>query len=127
MFRGVLLSSLVRIYRFWRAAIILSLMFGMVHVLNGFITGLFFESFVQAILATLSGFIFLAIAIHWLWDFSVFMSATNPHAGGKIIEMMVSIVLAASPLAFGILGIAQLRNRKVVEDFLAEQPESISY
>jgi len=138
MFRGVLLSSLVRIYRFWRAAIILSLMFGMVHVLNGFITGLFFESFVQAILATFSGFIFLAIrvktksivlaiAIHWLWDFSVFMSATNPHAGGKIIEMMVSIVLAASPLAFGILGIAQLRNRKVVEDFLAEQPESISY
>jgi membrane protease YdiL (CAAX protease family) len=138
MFRGVLLSSLVRIYKFWRAAIILSLMFGMVHVLNGFITGLFFESFVQAILATFSGFIFLAIrvktksivlaiAIHWLWDFSVFMSATNPHAGGKIIEMMVSIVLAASPLAFGILGIAQLRNRKVVEDFLAEQPESISY
>jgi hypothetical protein len=55
------------------------------------------------------------------------MSATNPHEGSKIIEMLVSIVLAASPLVFGILGIAQLRNRKVVEDFLAEQPESISY
>lgn len=128
----------MRIYKFWRAAIILSLMFGMVHVLNGFITGLFFESFVQAILATFSGFIFLAIrvktksivlaiAIHWLWDFSVFMSATNPHEGSKIIENLLGIVLAASPLVFGILGIAQLRNRKVVEDFLAEQPESISY
>jgi membrane protease YdiL (CAAX protease family) len=113
-------------------------MFGIVHVLNGFITGLFLESFVQAILATFSGFIFLAIrvrtksivlaiAIHWLWDFSVFMSATNPHEGSKIIENLVCIVLAASPLVFGILGIAQLRNRKVVEDFLAEQPESISY
>jgi hypothetical protein len=55
------------------------------------------------------------------------MSATNPHEGSKIIENLLGIVLAASPLVFGILGIAQLRNRKVVEDFLAEQPESISY
>jgi membrane protease YdiL (CAAX protease family) len=134
MFRGVLLSSMVRIYTFWRAAIILSLMFGMVHVLNGFITGLFVESFGQAILATFSGFMFLAIRVktksivlaiivHWFWDFSVFMFASNPLDGSQLIVNLVSIVPAISPFVFGTLGIIQLRNRGVVEGFLAEQAE----
>jgi len=80
-FRGVLLHGLSSKYSLFRAAIIVSVVFGLVHALNGFITGDFGQAITQASINVLSGLwytgvrirnksIFPIMILHILWDFS---------------------------------------------------------
>jgi membrane protease YdiL (CAAX protease family) len=88
MFRGVLFQGLRSQMRLWPAMIMTSLLFGSVHVLNVFSTGDFAGSALQALAATMSGFVFMAILIrtgsiwpaiiyHALWDFGTFMISAH--------------------------------------------------
>ena len=86
MFRGVLFRGLRTRLSTWPALLISSVLFGGVHVLNVFVTGQLFDSGIQAVAATLSGVVFMAlllrtgsiwvpIAYHALWDFGTFVTA----------------------------------------------------
>jgi membrane protease YdiL (CAAX protease family) len=134
MFRGVLLSSLSQKYSFWKTAIIVTLLFGLIHVLNGFITGEFSHSTMQAAMAGFSGLLFLgirvktksiipAIVLHWFWDMTVFLSMSQITEKAKEEPLLVIILLLAgvSPIVFGIMGIIQCRDKKAVEHFMSTQ------
>jgi uncharacterized protein len=90
-FRGVLWGAARKAMAFWPGMLLVSALFGSVHLLNGFITGQFAEAAKQAFTAFLSGFGYLALRIrtrslwpmmigHWLWDLSVFLSASGTTA-----------------------------------------------
>lgn len=79
----------------WTAIIITTVLFGAVHVLNGFTTGEWGTAVLQAVAAGMSGLIFIAIVIrtgslwpaiiyHFLWDCMLFLlgtaSAARPEA-----------------------------------------------
>ena len=83
MFRGILLHGARARYRFWAAILIVTILFGLIHALNGFITGEFGPALFQSVTAFASGFMFMGLRlrqnsllpvmlIHALWDFSVF-------------------------------------------------------
>ncbi|MEI4471394.1 CPBP family intramembrane glutamic endopeptidase [Frigidibacter sp. MR17.24] len=85
MFRGVLFAGLRRRLSPWPAVIAVTLLFGSVHILNAFITGSLTAALMQALAASLSGFLFIAlrirtgsltlcIALHALWNFAAFMA-----------------------------------------------------
>lgn len=93
MFRGVLFQGLRSRIAMWPAILLTSLLFGAVHVLNVITTGHLAEAVVQAVAATMSGMVLLAllirtgsiwvpIAYHMLWDFGTFVtSAASPGNG----------------------------------------------
>ena len=83
MFRGVFYRALRSRQGIWTAIIVSSILFGSVHVLNAFTTGHVFQSVLQSVGATLSGFVFVAMLLrtgsiivpmvyHALWDFGTF-------------------------------------------------------
>lgn len=93
MFRGVIYRALEERMSVWPAIILTSLAFGAVHVANVLITGDLQAAALQAVAATMSGFIFMAIVIrtgsiwpaivyHALWDFVLFIAgaANEPTA-----------------------------------------------
>ena len=96
MFRGVLFQGLRSRLAMWPAILLTSLLFGAVHVLNVITTGQLAEAVVQAVAASMSGMVLLAllirtgsiwvpIAYHALWDFGTFVtSATSPKTGGPV-------------------------------------------
>lgn len=84
MFRGVLFRALLENSRVWTTIIITTVLFGAVHVLNGFTTGEWGPALLQAVAAGMSGLIFIAIVIrtgslwpaiiyHFLWDCMLFL------------------------------------------------------
>lgn len=84
MFRGVLYRALRTRQNIWPAILVSSVLFGSVHLLNAFTTGHVFQSVLQSIGATMSGFVFVAMLLrtgsiivpmvyHALWDFGTFM------------------------------------------------------
>jgi len=90
MFRGIIFRGVLSQagYRIWSAIWITAILFGVVHVLNGFITGNFITALAQALMAIMSGIwfhairirtrsIYPAMLIHGLWDFSLFVFATS--------------------------------------------------
>lgn len=110
MFRGILFRALLSRLPMWRSIILTSILFGGIHIFNGFITGEFFQSGVQAFAATLSGFIFMALLLrteslfvpiiyHALFDFSTFLlSASSQNSSPEAplatwISVVIPIVL----------------------------------
>lgn len=84
MFRGVLLQALRANVGLWPAILWSSLLFGSVHAVNVVVTGELAMALLQAMTATLSAFLFVAIrlrtgsllpaiAVHGLWDFGIFL------------------------------------------------------
>lgn len=87
MFRGVLFRALLENARVWTAIIVTTVLFGAVHVLNGFTTGDWGHALLQAVAAGMSGLIFIAMVIrtgsiwpaiiyHFLWDCMLFLMGT---------------------------------------------------
>ena len=83
MFRGILFFGASAKYGWWRTVWITAVIFGLIHSLNGLITGNFTAALLQALLAFLFGVWTAAVRIrlntiiplmilHWLWDFGVF-------------------------------------------------------
>lgn len=84
MFRGVLYRALRGRMGIWPAILLVSVAFGGVHVLNGFITGVFAAAALQALMAACSGLLLMAIFLrtgslwvaivyHALWDAATFV------------------------------------------------------
>lgn len=134
MFRGILLNSFIQKYSYLKSIIIVSLLFGTVHIANGFVTGDFFAASKQAFIATFSGILFIAmriksiniipaIIIHWLWDFVVFTYITfiPKEAKAELVVLIISMLFIASPFIFGILGIIQCAKKDAKEAFVAQQ------
>ena len=82
MFRGILLYGLQFLLSPKGAVVVTALSFGLVHILNGLITGKPQQALLQAFFASLFGFWMAAlrmrietiiplIVIHWLWDFGL--------------------------------------------------------
>jgi len=92
MFRGVILHGALSRFNIWPAILLTTVLFGAVHVLNGFTTGDFLSSMAQAMAATLSGMYFLALRlrtrslfpgmlIHGLFDFALMTSTVAMRTG----------------------------------------------
>jgi membrane protease YdiL (CAAX protease family) len=122
MFRGILLRGAVARFTIWPAVVLTSAIFGLVHTLNGLVTGQFLLSSLQALAASMSGFFYLAvrirtrslypmIVVHALWDGSLIVLATA--VGGTTREavsaaQLVVPVLIVVPLF--LYGLFLLRN-----------------
>jgi uncharacterized protein len=105
MFRGVLFSGVRRVMRIWPAIIVVTLVFGVVHVLNALFTGNLLAAALQALAATMSGLLFMAVRIrsgslypamilHALWDFSlltIVRSASAQAEGQSLNEVAANI------------------------------------
>jgi len=134
MFRGILLNSFVQKFSYVKSIIIVSLLFGLVHISNGFVTGDFGGATTQAFMATFSGILFIAMRIksiniipamilHWLWDFVVFSYVTfiPKEAKAEPFVLVISLLFIASPFVFGILGIIQCAKKDAAEAFMKQQ------
>lgn len=136
-FRGVLWGAARKVLAFWPGMLLVSALFGSVHLLNGFITGQFAEAGVQAFNAFLSGFGYLALRIrtrslvpmmigHWLWDLSVFMSASGgADAAAQATspgKLLVGAVLVAPVALYG-LWLLRKPEYRVLNDGL-DAPQS---
>lgn len=91
MFRGVLFRAFDKAMALWPAILITSVLFGAVHILNVFITGELVPAVMQAVAATMSGIVFMAILLrtgsiwpaivyHFLWDCLLFLLGSAAHA-----------------------------------------------
>ena len=111
MFRGLLLHSGTLRFGVWRAAWITTLLFALVHVFNGILTGDFTSALMQAGLVFLTGFMFAALRIrqnsiipvmiiHGLWDFAIFISPQN----------LIILLARVMPLVFFLYGLWLLRG-----------------
>lgn len=87
-FRGVLWGGARKALSFWPAFLLVSAMFGSVHVFNAVLTGELAAAGVQALNAFMSGAAYLAIrirtrsiipimVIHATWDFVVFLAGSG--------------------------------------------------
>ncbi|MDX2211295.1 MAG: CPBP family intramembrane glutamic endopeptidase [Sphingopyxis sp.] len=126
-FRGVMWGAARKAMPFWGAFILVTFLFGIVHVLNGLMTGQFVEAGVQALNAMMSGAAFLALRIrthslipviilHWLWDLSVFAVGAGregPAAASDPLEQLTGGLMIVGPLA--LYGLYLIRNAKVRE------------
>lgn len=111
MFRGVLFRALLENCRVWPAIMVTTALFGAVHILNGFTTGQWGPSVVQAVSAGMSGLIFMAIVIrtgsiwpaivyHWLWDCALFLMMTGSQGRGIEAAPAQAERLIGSPAMF---------------------------
>lgn len=126
-FRGVLWGAARKAMPFWGAFALVTFLFGIVHVLNGLMTGQFAGAGVQALNAMMSGAAFLALRIrthslipviilHWLWDLAVFavgVGHDGPVAPADPLEQLTGGLMIVGPLA--LYGLYLIRNAKVRE------------
>ncbi|WP_189488096.1 CPBP family intramembrane glutamic endopeptidase [Asticcacaulis endophyticus] len=121
MCRGILLRGFLTRLTIWPAIWLSCLAFGLMHVLNVFITGQFIEAVIQATAAFMTGVGYMAvrirtrslypmIIIHALWDFLVFMLATGspPPDGAAAVSAVFAPVLLTLPMF--LYGLFLLRN-----------------
>lgn len=114
-FRGVLWGAARKALPFWPGLLLVSALFGSVHILNSFITGEMAAAAVQAFNAFLSGLAYLALRVrtrslvpmmvaHWLWDLSVFLTAGNAtgSAPAAPAQLLAGAALVAPITLYGL-------------------------
>jgi len=113
--RGVLYQGLRIRFGVWPAILGSTLLFGAVHVLNGFSTGDFLASSVQAIAAFMTGIAFVAIRVrtgslypgmilHAAWDFALLAAVTGLLQ--KLGESQAQPSLSSIGLAYAVVPLA---------------------
>jgi len=121
MFRGILLHGARSRYRFWTAILIVTVLFGLIHALNGFITGDFGAALFQSVTAFSSGLMYMGLRlrqnsllpvmlIHGLWDFSVFSAGQATMA-----IALVGIVFVIIFFFYGLWLIRGYRREEAIE------------
>lgn len=131
-FRGVLWGAARKVMTFWPGVLLVSALFGSVHLLNGFITGQFGEAAVQGLNAAVSGFGYLALRIrtrslwpimigHWLWDLSVFMSVADDAAAAQAAPAnpLIGLVLVAPVALYGLWLLRKPAFRTLDDDLIS--------
>lgn len=133
-FRGVLWGAARRAMSFWPAFLLVTFLFGIVHVLNALMTGEFAAAGVQAFNAMLSGAAFLALRIrthsiipvmvvHWLWDLAVFVLAAGREGPAAVVDPMSQLtgaLVVVGPMA--LYGLFLIRNQHVRAGWQDDQP-----
>lgn len=110
MCRGILFHGASSSFGIWRAVWITAILFGAGHILNGFITGDFRASTIQAFFACMFGFWTVAlrvrldtvipgVMIHWVWDCLAFLASSQ---GG--------LIMSSFEVLFFVYGFLLLRN-----------------
>ncbi|MCZ8314561.1 CPBP family intramembrane glutamic endopeptidase [Phreatobacter sp.] len=111
MFRGILFRSLLTRMPIWPAIVATSVLFGSVHILNGFGTGDWGSAAVQALAAGLSGLtlmaillrtgsILVAMAYHAAWDLATFTVAASQATTAGQGATFSAIAAAVVPVLF---------------------------
>ena len=132
MFRGILFQAFRKQAPVWLAIALSTVLFGSVHILNGFMTGDFRAATLQAVAAAMSGLMYMAFVIrsgslwpsivaHALWDFSLFLGArpeTAPaqeaaSAGGSWLG---PVSLALPGLLYGLFLLRKIPPSAVTQD-----------
>jgi membrane protease YdiL (CAAX protease family) len=140
MFRGIMLRGALSSMRIWPAIWLSCILFGLVHVMNVFITGEAVPAMIQAVAAFLSGLFFMAarirtgslfpvIAIHALWDFSLFVAiGGQPQASGPKVDpsfwTLTAPMLIVLPMFLYGLFLLRHANRDYADlsDVVADRP-----
>ncbi|MCT4370121.1 CPBP family intramembrane metalloprotease [Yangia mangrovi] len=108
MFRGVLFGALRERLRPWPAILCTTGAFGLVHVLNGFLTGSFTLAVMQALAASCTGLMLMAILlrtgslwgailVHALWDCATFLVVLSAGAMADLKELQAAGGLEVTP------------------------------
>ena len=119
MFRSVLLQGLLDQHGIWPSVLISSLLFGVVHTLNGLATGDVSGALWQSAAAFLQGVGYAAIrlrtrsvwpmvVVHGLWDFALVTSMMTADGAGDGSILPFAAVLAVLPLC--LYGVYLLRG-----------------
>ena len=133
-FRGVLWGAARKARSCWAAFLLVTFLFGIVHVLNALMTGEFAAAGVQAFNAMLSGAAFLALRIrthslipvmvvHWLWDLAVFVLAAGregPVTATDPMSQLSGALMVVGPMA--LYGLFLIRNQRVRAGWQDDQP-----
>ncbi len=109
-----------------------TILFGAVHVLNGFVTGDFAAASVQAIAAGMSGLMYMALLIrtgslwppmivHALWDFCIFLSVSKesvvPQAApATTAGWLAHLGLALPSLLYGLFLLRRIPQNAVTQE-----------
>ncbi|MGE0668014.1 MAG: lysostaphin resistance A-like protein [Sphingomonadales bacterium] len=104
--RGILYLGLRSRLRVWPAVWLTSLIFGAMHVLNGFVTGQFVIAAIQALAAICTGMMLMAIRIrtgslypaivlHILWNAGALLAvmAATQQSGGQAVTPEMGLIL----------------------------------
>lgn len=99
MFRGILMKYIEYKTNIYLALIITSILFGMVHVLNGLVTGTSLILLVVSITtaglmyglaAYLFNTVWASIVIHMIWNLSAVMTITNQHIEYSVVQYIIN-------------------------------------
>ncbi len=112
MFRGILFYGMRSIFDLTWAVVITAVIFGLIHSLNGLITGKWGQAIEQALVNVFAGFWMVAlrvylnsiiplIIIHWLWDFGLFAATA-----GKPKSFKAASIVDALPLGLELVLVA---------------------
>lgn len=127
MFRGVLFQALQSRLRIWPAVALTSVLFGSIHVLNAFALGDLRIAAAQAMAATMTGFLLIALMLrtgsiwtavvyHMVWNFGILLvvyeTAGNPLPEGPLplSAYLVPILVVLPNFLFGLILLRKLRN-----------------
>ncbi|MHD0396305.1 lysostaphin resistance A-like protein [Staphylococcus simulans] len=99
MFRGILMKYIEHQTNIYLALIVTSILFGMVHVLNGLVTGMSLILLVVAV--TTAGLMYglaayflntvwASIVIHMIWNLSAVMTITNQKIEYGVVQYMIN-------------------------------------
>lgn len=114
MFRGVLLAGLLTRYTVWPSVLASSVIFGLVHTLNGFTTGDVPDALWQSAGAFLQGLGYAAIRlrtrsvwpmamVHSIWDFSLMLLLTSaPTEESAPLKPWISLLLVLPIFLYGL-------------------------
>jgi membrane protease YdiL (CAAX protease family) len=134
MYRGILFRGLLTKIKIWPAILVSSAAFGVMHVLNVFLTGEFQMAAYQAGAATITGIAFMAIRIrtqsifpmiliHAAWDFLTFMLGLGGHGNASNPASAAAPAYAALllPLPLFLYGLYLLRHANRDYQFMSER------
>ncbi|TMV53186.1 CPBP family intramembrane metalloprotease, partial [Thioclava sp. BHET1] len=129
MCRGILFGGLRDRLPIWPALLIATVIFGGVHVLNGFVTGSFLGATIQAGAATVTGLVLMALRLrtgslwpvilyHAAWDFLSFLVVHGKSGPPKAQDLVLTpdqilgllAVVAVLVLPNGLYALWLLRN-----------------
>ncbi len=124
MFRGILFDASLTKFSIWKSIWITSIIFGLIHLPNGFLTGDFTSASTQAMQAVFAGVWFIAIRIrtgsifpamiiHGLWDFSIFIMTWGAEPAAASEQTLISQLLLPVLLELPLFLFAMWLLRKV--------------
>lgn len=99
MFRGILMKYIEHKTNVYLALIVTSILFGMVHILNGVVKGMSLILLIVAITtaglmyglaAYLFNTVWASIVIHMIWNLSAVMTITNQHIEYGVVQYMIN-------------------------------------